>query len=198
MLFNSLIILHHITDFFSQRFYVYSPSSNDDTIKTFCTEGTPLDTPSQISKANSMTDLVKGARVAVHPDEDNPPQLYCVEETPDCLSRADSEEEEADDSHEEKGQLEATMSEKKAVKFDDVTPMVFSRSSSMESLDSDIRETQSIRSGYSSCNFRYEAEQMENGPEIGSNYFEYYYLELIKLFPSISLVLERSYWPAVM
>lgn len=35
----------------------FEPSIHDDSLKTYCTEGTPYETPYNFSTANSMTDL---------------------------------------------------------------------------------------------------------------------------------------------
>eukprot|EP00096_Caligus_rogercresseyi_P006290 TRINITY_DN2262_c0_g1_i2.p1 TRINITY_DN2262_c0_g1~~TRINITY_DN2262_c0_g1_i2.p1 ORF type:complete len:1565 (-),score=560.74 TRINITY_DN2262_c0_g1_i2:406-5100(-) len=157
---------------------VGSGSKNVDSLKTYCTEGTPYD---PISRATSMGDISG----AVGPVEEKP-QVYCTEDTPGVFSRADSlssldsmdshpeegkgrngndgveEEIEEEASHqsiaEEKGQLEEAETEKrggessKSVTFyPHETPLMFSRASSVQSLNS--IEQNSIREEYSSCDY---------------------------------------------
>ena len=146
----------------------------DLAVKSFFTEGTPADTPNVISKTNSVSDLTDNGILKddceIIPDQ---PQLYASEGTPGCFSRVDSIENLVDDNEEneneieeitvEKGQLETAEngptekdekvlqsqeSCKKAVNFTQETPLMFSRSSSYESLNSFVQ--QPIQSGYSS------------------------------------------------
>ena len=128
----------------------------DFNVKSFFTEGTPADTP-RISKTNSVQDLTEK-------DLNDQPQLYASEGTPGCFSRVDSLENLVDESQSnqeesiiEKGQLETAENgpsekdekePKKAVNFTQETPLMFSRSSSYESLNSFVQ--QPIQSGYSS------------------------------------------------
>ena len=144
----------------------------DLAVKSFFTEGTPADTPNVISKTNSVSDLTDNGLLKddceIIPDQ---PQLYASEGTPGCFSRVDSIENLVDDNEEneneieeitvEKGQLETAENgpsekdekvqescSKKAVNFTQETPLMFSRSSSYESLNSFVQ--QPIQSGYSS------------------------------------------------
>ncbi|TRY69315.1 hypothetical protein TCAL_09734, partial [Tigriopus californicus] len=209
----------------------------EDTVKTFCTEGTPYDTPCLISTATSMSDLrdpdldtkmfhKRPSKATLSSDQFQPasgtfsgmdtpsekPQVFDTEGTPGFFSRADSlsslgsedvqdnprdtqvhqGREEAqgiaspgDNGSVEKGQIEAnggctkegsnrsmtpplpdgatcapnrlrttttSSSHNKQVTFNQQdTPMMFSRCSSFESLNS--FDQQSIRDGYSSCDF---------------------------------------------
>ncbi|XP_040564630.1 uncharacterized protein [Lepeophtheirus salmonis] len=157
-------------------------NKNVDCVKTYCTEGTPFDTPfAHISTATSIEDITQAGH-------DEKPQIYCTEDTPGVFSRADSlssldsiensnngissnesnreQLECIDENVEEKGQLEETETEKhdtlksrdcplptpKTVTFHPhETPLMFSRASSVESLNS--IEQVSIRDEYSSCDY---------------------------------------------
>ena len=173
----------------------------DDTVRTYYTEGTPMDTPAMFSTATSMNDLREPA--IAEEDESEETKLenvdstmqYAVEGTPLVFSRAESlsDLEEADETKlaaipetkEEKAMTE-TAGEKreesktppvkdiKTVKFmgetgvvggqssqrnlqPHETPMMFSRASSIASLDS--FDQQSTHDEYSS----YEASRATSG-----------------------------------
>jgi len=173
----------------------------DDTVKTYCTEGTPMDTPFIFSTATSMNDLREPA--IAEEDEQIETKLeqnvdstvaYAVEGTPLTFSRAESLSDLEDiegtgdggklsaipESKEEKAMNE-TAGEKreesntpppkdaKTVTFrgneessnpqrnPHETPMMFSRASSIASLDS--FDQQSLHDGYSS----YEASRATSG-----------------------------------
>ncbi|KAK2726017.1 hypothetical protein QYM36_000472, partial [Artemia franciscana] len=80
----------------------------EDAVKTFCTEGTPYETPANFSHATSVTDLRDSAKISqneskdvdeqsnpVNFDDDYPeaekPQTYLTEGTPGFVSRISSE-----------------------------------------------------------------------------------------------------------
>ncbi len=177
-----------------------NPESNLTEIKSYYTEGTPLDTPrTGISNANSMSDLqvvtAKEPPASTGIETPDCPQLYATEGTPGCFSRSDSvenlenpeEDDDEDDESIEKGQKEvlegpsektllpdeATSDDEgpddeeedhedldectkelpKKVSFmpEDQTPLIFSRASSCESLNSFVQ--QPLMSGYSSCDY---------------------------------------------
>ncbi|XP_060525478.1 adenomatous polyposis coli protein-like isoform X2 [Cylas formicarius] len=163
-----------------------------DTVKTYCTEGTPYETPYVVSNATSMSDLRtvgEKPRPAIDNDDvdkDNGPKVkeggrggvdekdrcstedisemhgsglmspdkpvnYCEEGTPGYFSRVSSfgslnsipvKKEEEEEEEEEPSKKVAKAPESKAVKFDaavgyaEETPLMFSRSSSLASLDS--------------------------------------------------------------
>ncbi|XP_017775963.1 PREDICTED: adenomatous polyposis coli protein-like [Nicrophorus vespilloides] len=123
-----------------------------DTVKAYCTEGTPYETPFNFSNSTSMSDL----RI-------EKPINYCEEGTPGCFSRISScgslnsagkEGTEAVQEEEKKDvKLPSPHEATKAVTFADdyaeQTPLMFSRSSSLESLGS-IEETHSIHDDRSS------------------------------------------------
>ena len=127
---------------------------DEEAVKSFFTEGTPADTP-RISKTNSVNDLVNNPEEELKDDQADQPQLYASEGTPGCFSRVDSAEN-INENETEKGQLETAENapcEKenpKKVNFTQETPMMFSRSSSIESLNSFVHVQQPIQSGYSS------------------------------------------------
>ena len=189
----------------------------DDALRTYCTEGTPMDTPFAFSTATSMSDLREPAiqeeeeegqeeeiEEEAHGDEEDAGEeekevtvQYAVEGTPLAFSRAESlsdlEEVEVGEGEgaklqaipetgEEKGMAE-TEGEKreaeggsktppapqmpKTVKFCGAaevrsapheTPLMFSRASSVASLDSFDHEG-SLHDGYSS----YEASRATSG-----------------------------------
>ena len=189
----------------------------DDALRTYCTEGTPMDTPFAFSTATSMSDLREPAiqeeeeegqeeeiEEEAHGDEEDAGEeekevtvQYAVEGTPLAFSRAESlsdlEEVEVGEGEgaklqaipetgEEKGMAE-TEGEKreaeggsktppppqmpKTVKFcgaaevrsaPQETPLMFSRASSVASLDSFDHEG-SLHDGYSS----YEASRATSG-----------------------------------
>ena len=165
----------------------------DDSVKTYYTEGTPMDTPYVFSTATSMSDLREPAILEEEEEEEETEKqgdsttAYAVEGTPITFSRAESlsslESGEVDgvgegtklsaipENGEEKGMQETEgTSEKerghtppppkdhKTVTFRggdnsnaNDTPLLFSRASSVASLDS--FDQQSIPDGYSSCDF---------------------------------------------
>ena len=173
----------------------------DDTVRTYYTEGTPMDTPAMFSTATSMNDLREPA--IAEEDESEETKLenvdstmqYAVEGTPLVFSRAESlsDLEEVDDTKlaaipetkEEKAMTETAgekgaesktppVKDTKTVKFlgetgveggqssqrvhqPHETPMMFSRASSIASLDS--FDQQSTHDEYSS----YEASRATSG-----------------------------------
>ena len=168
----------------------------DDSVKTYYTEGTPMDTPYVFSTATSMSDLREPAILEEEEEEEEEEETekqgdsttaYAVEGTPITFSRAESlsslESGEVDgagegsklsaipENGEEKGMQETEGSaekerghtppppkDHKTVTFRggdnsnvNDTPLLFSRASSVASLDS--FDQQSIPDGYSSCDF---------------------------------------------
>ena len=169
----------------------------DDLPRTYCTEGTPMDTPFAFSTATSMSDL---REPAIQEEEEEQEQeekevtvQYAVEGTPCVFSRAESlsdlEEVEGGEGEgaklqaipetgEEKGMAETEgekegagstpppLPKEKTVKFREgaeggaphETPLMFSRASSVASLDSFDQEG-SLPDGYSS----YDASRATSG-----------------------------------
>ncbi|CAB4061798.1 APC [Lepeophtheirus salmonis] len=143
-------------------------NKNVDCVKTYCTEGTPFDTPfAHISTATSIEDITQAGH-------DEKPQIYCTEDTPGVFSRADSlssldsiensnngissnesnreQLECIDENVEEKKSRDCPLPTPKTVTFHPhETPLMFSRASSVESLNS--IEQVSIRDEYSSCDY---------------------------------------------
>lgn len=164
-----------------------APEFVQDTIKTYCTEDTPYETPFNFSTATSMSDLriddkaaivdklddLKAVDVAVKEISNNrrgkiksefssglmspeKPVKYCEEGTPGYFSRVPScgslnsihvndppkQELKEYNSKKELRRVNKFPAEPKAVKFEEVvnyaeeTPLMFSRSSSLASLDS--------------------------------------------------------------
>ena len=148
----------------SEEAEVNEGNHNELQVKSYFNEGTPFDTPHGISNAGSVTELNKETQ-----NTEDGPLLYATEGTPGCFSRTDSNPEVNDligDEEEviEKGQkevlegpsekIEEKLVEKKTPKVQfmpEDTPMIFSRNSSFESLNSFVQ--QPVLSGYSSCDY---------------------------------------------
>lgn len=124
---------------------------NNDTVKTYCTEDTPYETPFNFSTSTSMSDLREGTKASAKKPSDkmkstfssglmspDKPISYCDEGTPGYFSRVDS----CGSLNSHKTETKENQIKVKAVKFEPVvnyveeTPLMFSRSSSLGSLDS--------------------------------------------------------------
>jgi adenomatosis polyposis coli protein len=129
-------------------------AADSDTMQTYCMEGTPYETPFTRSSAASLSDLREAGLESpkMEPD-DTVEKVDGLEAKPNCEEDAD-EEEEAEGDKEVEGKtppmprrLQPANKESKTVTFNTTadceinyseqqTPLMFSRSSSLESLDS--------------------------------------------------------------